>query len=65
MLFSSWLRNSYRSAPAAGRRRQTFLSQRSRFRLVAAHLCVDLVTIISNNYASDSDDDVFGVVCFI
>ena len=28
-------------------------------------LCVDLVTNITNNHASTSDDDVFGVLCFI
>jgi hypothetical protein len=28
-------------------------------------LCVDLLTEITNNHASTSDDDVSGVLCFI
>ena len=28
-------------------------------------VCVDLVTNITHNHASTSDDDVFGVLCFI
>jgi hypothetical protein len=28
-------------------------------------VCVDLVTNVTNNHASDSDEDVFGDLCFI
>jgi hypothetical protein len=28
-------------------------------------VCLDLVTNITGNYASTSDDDVFGGLCFI